>query len=108
MCLGVPGQIVAISNAQLGIVSVAGVRREVNLVCIVDDAHPVASCVGHWVLVHVGFAMSRIDEAEAAATLRLLSELGEMQRALEDMQHGAPVGVAGTPAAPSVAHGWRP
>ncbi len=81
MCLGIPGQIVAITDATnlLGIVSVSGVRREVNLVCIVDDAHPVASCVGDWVLVHVGFAMSRIDEAEAAKTLQLLAELGEMQ-----------------------------
>ncbi len=85
MCLGVPGQIVAISDAAnlLGIVSVAGVRREINLVCIVDEAHPVASCLGDWVLVHVGFAMSRIDEAEAARTLRLLTELGEMQAELE-------------------------
>jgi len=85
MCLGVPGQIVAISDAEnsLGIVSISGVRREINLACIVDDAHPVASCVGDWVLVHVGFAMSRIDEDEAARTLQLLTELGEMQQEME-------------------------
>ena len=85
MCLGVPGQIVAISDAAnlLGIVSVSGVRREINLVCIVDVGHPVEACVGDWVLVHVGFAMSRIDEAEAARTLQLLAELGEMQAELE-------------------------
>ncbi len=85
MCLGVPGQIVAISDAAnlLGIVSVSGVRREINLVCIVDAGHPVEDCVGDWVLVHVGFAMSRIDEAEAARTLQLLAELGEMQAELE-------------------------
>jgi len=91
MCLGVPGQIVAISDAEnlLGIVSVSGVRREINLVCIVDDAHPVASCVGDWVLVHVGFAMSRIDEDEAARTLQLLTELGEMQEELESFAGAA-------------------
>jgi hydrogenase expression/formation protein HypC len=94
MCLGVPGQVVEISDAQnlLGIVSVSGVRREINLACIVDDAHPVASCLGCWVLVHVGFAMSRIDAAEAAATLRLLTELGEMQAELEAMQQDSPAG----------------
>ena len=44
------------------------------------------SCVGDWVLLHVGFAMSRIDEAEAAETLRILSQLGEMQAELEAMR----------------------
>ena len=91
MCLGVPGQIVAISDAEnsLGIVSISGVRREINLVCIVDDAHPVASCVGDWVLVHVGFAMSRLDEDEAARTLALLREMGEVQAELDAMQTSA-------------------
>ena len=73
MCLGIPGQIVAISDAEnwLGIVDVSGVRREINLVCIVNEDRPIERCVGEWVLVHVGFAMSRIDEAEAAATLQI-------------------------------------
>ncbi len=44
------------------------------------------SCVGDWVLVHVGFAMSRIDEDEAMETLQLLTELGEMQAELQTMQ----------------------
>ncbi|WP_435103326.1 HypC/HybG/HupF family hydrogenase formation chaperone [Arhodomonas sp. AD133] len=89
MCLGIPGQIVAISDADnlRGIVSVAGVRREINLHCVVDDDHPVTDCLGTWVLVHVGFAMSRIDEDEAARTLALLAELGEMQQELEAMEH---------------------
>jgi hydrogenase expression/formation protein HypC len=65
---------------------VSGVRRQINISCIVDDAHPVESCVGDWVLVHVGFAMSRINAAEAAETLRLLQELGELQAELETMQ----------------------
>ncbi len=72
MCLGIPGQVVAISNAEnkLALVEIAGIRREVNLACIVDEDHRVEDCVGDWVLVHVGFAMSRIDEAQAAETLR--------------------------------------
>ena len=88
MCLGIPGQIVALSDAgnSRGIVSISGVRREIKLHCVIDDAHPIESCVGDWVLVHVGFAMSRIDEDEAAKTLAVLTELGEMQQELEAMQ----------------------
>ncbi len=88
MCLGIPGQIVAISDQgnALGIVNVSGVRREINLVCIVSDDHPIEACVGDWVLVHVGFAMSRIDEQEAAATLKLLEELREVEPELDAMR----------------------
>lgn len=88
MCLGIPGQITEITDAQelRGIVDVAGARREIQLNYIVSDGRPVESCVGDWVLVHVGFAMSRIDEREAEATLKLLSELGEMQLEMEAMQ----------------------
>ena len=84
MCLGIPGQIVAISDVEnmLGIVEVSGVRREIQLACIIDDQHPIESCIGDWVLVHVGFAMSRIDEAEAAQTLALLAELGDIESEL--------------------------
>lgn len=80
MCLGIPGQITEITNAEhkLAIVDVAGVKRAVNIACIVDDDHSVESCVGDWVLVHVGFAMSRIDPEEAAETLSLLEELAEV------------------------------
>jgi hydrogenase expression/formation protein HypC len=82
MCLGIPGQIVEISNAEqkLAIVDVGGVKRQVNIACIVDDDHPVDSCVGDWVLVHVGFAMNRIDADEAAETLSLLEELAEVHQ----------------------------
>jgi hydrogenase expression/formation protein HypC len=88
MCLGIPGRIVAISNAgsKLGMVDVCGVKREVNLACVIDASHPVASCVGDWVLVHVGFAMSRIDEREARLTLALLDELGEAQAEVAAIQ----------------------
>ena len=88
MCLGIPGRIVKIDDAakRLATVDVGGVKRQVNIACIVDDAHPVKGCVGDWVLVHVGFAMSRIDEGEAIKTLELLRELGEMEQELEAMQ----------------------
>lgn len=87
MCLGIPAQIVRIDDAErmLATVEVGGVRRQVNIICVVDDEHPVQSCVGDWVLLHVGFAMSRIDEVEAAETLRVLGELGEAQAALHAM-----------------------
>ena len=77
MCLGIPGQIIEITNAnnKLGLVNVGGVKREVNLACIVDEEHPVQSCIGDWVLVHVGFALNRIDEKEAAETINLLQEI---------------------------------
>lgn len=79
MCLGIPGQIVEITDVKqkLALVNVAGVKRQVNIACIVDDDHPAESCVGDWVLLHVGFAMNRIDEKEAAETLQLLKELAE-------------------------------
>lgn len=85
MCLGIPGRIVKIDDAtkMLATVDIGGVRRQVNIACIVDEEHPVLSCVGDWVLVHVGFAMSRLDEAEAAETLKILTELGEAQAELD-------------------------
>ena len=88
MCLGIPGRIVEISDAanKLGRVDVAGVRREINLACIVNEQHPVESCIGDWVLVHVGFAMSRINENEAKLTLDLLTQLGEAQAEIEAMR----------------------
>ena len=88
MCLGIPGRIIKIDDAarKLATVDVSGVKRQVNIACIVNDEHPVSSCVGEWVLIHVGFAMSRIDEAEAAETLKILTELGEAQAELEAMR----------------------
>jgi hydrogenase expression/formation protein HypC len=88
MCLGIPGCIIRIDDAEnmIATVDICGVRRQINVSCIVDEAHPVDACIGNWVLVHVGFAMSRIDADEAAATLKLLSELGEAQAELESMQ----------------------
>jgi hydrogenase expression/formation protein HypC len=91
MCLGIPGQIIRIDDfaKKLATVDVSGVKRQVNIACIVNEEHPVASCVGDWVLIHVGFAMSRIDEAEAAETLKILTELGEAQAELDAMRLSA-------------------
>ncbi len=77
MCLGIPGQITEITDIQnqLAMVDVSGVKRQINIACIVDNRHPIESCVGDWVLVHVGFALNRLDESEAAETLRILAEI---------------------------------
>lgn len=91
MCLGIHGRIVKIDDAtrKLATVDVGGVKRQVNIACIVSDEHPVDACVGDWVLVHVGFAMSRINEQEAALTLQILTELGEAQAEIEAMRLSA-------------------
>jgi hydrogenase expression/formation protein HypC len=83
MCLAIPGQIVEVVDAEnhLARVEVAGVRRTVN-VGLFDDVGP-----GDWVLIHVGFAISVIDEAEADATLALLKEMGaEFETELEELK----------------------
>jgi hydrogenase expression/formation protein HypC len=75
MCLGIPGQIISFSDEtnHIAKVDVSGVRRNVNVALVLPDGiEP-----GDWVLIHVGFAMSKIDEQEAQDTLRLLREMGE-------------------------------
>ena len=88
MCLGIPGLIVEIISEQdnLAVVDVAGVRRTVNIACIVDEQHQPEACLGEWVLVHVGFAMSRLDPTEAQQTIALLAELGEAQTEVQAMR----------------------
>ena len=85
MCLGIPGRITAITDASrlMAMAEVSGVRREVNVACVADGG--LEGLVGQWVLIHVGFAMSRIDEDEAAKTLEALRDLGEAQETLEQM-----------------------
>ena len=88
MCLGIPGQITAITDEtrQMAMADVSGVRREVSVACVADG--PLETLVGQWALIHVGFAMSLIDEAEAASTLEALRGLGEAQETLEAMAEG--------------------
>jgi hydrogenase expression/formation protein HypC len=76
VCLAIPGRVVEILDDanQLAQVDVAGVRRTVNI-GLLDVERPDA-LPGQWVLIHVGFALSRIDEREALATLELLEQMG--------------------------------
>lgn len=74
MCLAIPGQVVAIGpEPHLATVEVSSVRRKVNI----DLLQAEAVAVGDWVLIHVGFAMSKVDEAEAQSTREFLEQLGE-------------------------------
>lgn len=87
MCLGIPGRVIAVDDAAnlMGTVDVSGVRRKVNLACSVGPEGPDA-LIGKWVLVHVGFAMAVIDEAEAQATLEALEALGEAMEEIESIK----------------------
>ena len=73
MCLALPVRIVELRENELGVVDLGGVRREISL-SMVDDPQ-----VGDYVIVHVGYALSKLDIEEAERTLRLFAELGEMQ-----------------------------
>jgi hydrogenase expression/formation protein HypC len=77
MCLGIPGQIVEIVDSvnHIAKADVSGVRRNVNVALLAET--PDAVDVGDWVLIHVGFAMSKVDEAEAVATTSFLKQLGD-------------------------------
>jgi hydrogenase expression/formation protein HypC len=85
MCLGIPGQIIEFVDEENDIakVEVSGVRRNVNVALVRPDG----IATGDWVLIHVGFAMSKVDEREAQATLDLLREMGEMYEDELEMLH---------------------
>ncbi len=79
MCLGIPGQIVEFVDEENHIAraEVSGVRRNVNVGLLCNDGEGGESLgIGDWVLIHVGFAMSKLDEREAQETLKLLNEMG--------------------------------
>ncbi|MGL4280773.1 MAG: HypC/HybG/HupF family hydrogenase formation chaperone [Albidovulum sp.] len=78
----------------MAMADVSGVRREVNVACVMDGS--LQGLVGQWVLIHVGFAMSVIDEDEAAKTLEALRDLGEAQETLQQMAEGE-LALEGTP-----------
>lgn len=87
MCLAIPGQITEIVDEanRLARVDVAGVRRSVNVGLLDEDGTGVRP--GDWVLIHVGFAISKIDEEEAVATRRLLEGMGaEYETELEELK----------------------
>jgi hydrogenase expression/formation protein HypC len=76
MCLAIPGEVVQLlpgNGDQLALVDVVGVKRRINIGLMEDD--PVVP--GDWVLIHVGFAMSKVDEREATEALRMLELMGQ-------------------------------
>ena len=75
MCLGIPGQVVEFTDTErhFARVDVGGVRRVINVGLLIPDGLK----PGDWVLIHVGFALSLIDEAEARRTMEFLKELGD-------------------------------
>lgn len=84
MCLAIPGRIVELMTdpAPLALVEVTGVRRRVDLGLLEDDMPG----VGDWVLIHVGFAMSKISEEQAADQMRMIAILGEDEAAMEEVR----------------------
>jgi hydrogenase expression/formation protein HypC len=84
MCLAIPGQVIELVDPanQIAKVDVVGVRRNINVGLLGDGAAP-----GEWVLIHVGFALSKVDEQEARATLALLEQMGaEYEQELAELQ----------------------
>ena len=84
MCLAIPGRIVALDaqNSNQALVDVVGVRRKVDL-GLLQDEPPVP---GDWVLIHVGFAMSKISEVDALDQMRTLTMLGEAEAAMQEVR----------------------
>jgi hydrogenase expression/formation protein HypC len=78
MCLAIPGQIIEMVDEQnrLAKVDVAGVQRTINVGLLDAGADGDGVGPGDWVLIHVGFALSKVDEEEAEATLKLLEGMG--------------------------------
>jgi hydrogenase expression/formation protein HypC len=87
MCLAIPGQIIQVVDDanRLAQVDVAGVKRTINIGLL--DADGVSAGPGDWVLIHVGFALSKVDEDEALATRKLLEAMGaEYEQELEELK----------------------
>jgi hydrogenase expression/formation protein HypC len=84
MCLAIPGKIVSFAedSSRLATVEVAGVRRRVDLGLLQDDMPE----LNDWVLIHVGFAMSKISEADALDQMRTLALLGESEPAMQEVR----------------------
>jgi hydrogenase expression/formation protein HypC len=88
MCLGIPGRVIEVVDRAAGLakVDIAGVRREISVALVDEPAAPIE--VGDWVLIHVGFALARIDEDDARETLALLERGAELQRELDELRQG--------------------
>jgi hydrogenase expression/formation protein HypC len=88
MCLAIPGQVIEFVDPdnQIAKVDVVGVKRNIN-VGLLADGNGGGAQPGDWVLIHVGFALSKVDEEEAQATLRLLERMGaEYEQELEELR----------------------
>jgi hydrogenase expression/formation protein HypC len=83
MCLAIPGQIIEFTDnaRQFALVEISGVRRKINIDLLQDEP----PTPGEWVLIHVGFAMSKISESRAREQLRLLAMMGEDRQAMEEL-----------------------
>ena len=91
MCLAIPGQVIEFvdDERRLAKVDIAGVRRNVNVGLLDGDSG--GASPGDWVLIHVGFALSKVDEEEARATLRLLRGMGaDFDAAIEELKGSVP------------------
>ena len=87
MCLAIPGQIIEVVDDanRLAKVDVAGVKRNVNIGLLDADGDPAQP--GDWVLIHVGFALSKVDEQEAIATRKMLEGMGaDYEQELEELK----------------------
>jgi hydrogenase expression/formation protein HypC len=84
VCLAIPGKIIELDsqNPNQAVVDVVGVRRKVDL-GLLQDEPPIP---GDWVLIHVGFAMSKISEADAADQMQTLTMLGEAEAAMQEVR----------------------
>ena len=92
MCLGIPGQLVEWVDRehQIAKAEVAGVRRNVNVALLADADGGGGVDIGDWVLIHVGFAMSKVDEEEARSTREFLESLGApWEEELEELRGSA-------------------
>jgi hydrogenase expression/formation protein HypC len=89
VCLAIPGQIIEVVDAanRIARVDVAGVRRKVNIGLLDGDGDGSSPGPGDWVLIHVGFAISQVDEEEALATRSLLEQMGaDYEQELEELR----------------------
>ena len=84
MCLAIPAQVVEIGEADLAWVDLAGVRKEISLALVEDVA------VGDYVIVHVGYALQKLDPEEAERTLALFAELGQLDELRQELAEGTP------------------
>lgn len=84
MCLAIPARIEALSAPGFAIVDLGGVKKEISL-ALIDDA-----VVGEYVIVHVGYALHKLDEEEAQRTLELFAQMGRMDALRTELEGGMP------------------